>query len=64
MLINLLNADLPYNSLALKNFNFFIFNDFVYLYGSPSFHPGGRKIMDLVRGREVDRYIYGMYGVE
>lgn len=64
ILINLLNSDLPYNSLALKNFNFFIFNDFVYLYGSRGFHPGGGKIMDLVRGREVDRYVYGMYGVE
>lgn len=27
-------------------------------------HPGGYKVIELCQGREVDRFIYGMYSVE
>ena len=27
-------------------------------------HPGGYKVIELCKGREVDRFIYGMYSVE
>lgn len=64
VLINFLNEGLPYNSLMLKQFNYFFFNDCLYSYTSSAFHPGGRRILNLVRGREIDRYIYGMMSIE
>ena len=27
-------------------------------------HPGGYRVIQLVKGREVDRFIYGMYSAE
>lgn len=27
-------------------------------------HPGGNRFIDLVRGREIDRFMYGMYTEE
>ena len=27
-------------------------------------HPGGHRVIQLVKGREVDRFIYGMYSAE
>lgn len=52
-------ASLPYCWPQVQMANFFIFNDLVYLIPSPDFHPGGRKVIEEIRGREVDRFIYG-----
>lgn len=41
-----------------------MFNDKVYRIPSDHFHPGGRKIIELVKGREVDRFVYGMFSPE
>ncbi len=39
----------------------FIFADYVYkLAPLLVSHPGGYQIIDKIRGREVDRFIYGM----
>ena len=45
--------------------DFLIFADYVYdARGFEKEHPGGFKVIELVKGREVDRFIYGMYSVE
>mgnify|MGYP000395063807 CR=1 FL=1 len=45
--------------------NYVIFNDYVYdARNLEKQHPGGYKVIELVRGREVDRFIYGMYSAE
>lgn len=56
--------DKPYPWAEVQQSNTFIFNDFVYGIPGKDFHPGGRKITELSRGREIDRFIYGMFHME
>lgn len=45
--------------------NYVIFANYVYdARNFEKYHPGGYRVIELVRGREVDRFIYGMYSVE
>jgi hypothetical protein len=45
--------------------NYFIFSNYVYdAKGLTEEHPGGHKVIELMKGREVDRFIYGMYAPE
>ena len=42
--------------------NYIIFADYVYdAKELEETHPGGYKVIRLIKGREVDRFIYGMY---
>ena len=45
--------------------NYFIFDDNVYTSdGDWDFsHPGGKKVINAINRREIDRFIYGMYGI-
>lgn len=55
----------PYNHLDLLPFQYMIFADHVY--NTEKFrhlHPGGKYIIDSLKGREIDRFIYGMYAPE
>lgn len=47
--------------LELFHGDYFIFADYVYRL-SPllTSHPGGFRIINKVRGREVDRFLYGI----
>jgi len=56
--------ELPYNNSEVHQQNLLIFDDKVYAVPSEDFHPGGRRIIELVLGREVDRFIYGMFSPE
>jgi hypothetical protein len=42
--------------------HYFIFDDMVYV-DAKFVHPGGKAILDAVNGREIDRFIYGMYPI-
>lgn len=45
--------------------NYIIFADYVYdAKELEETHPGGHKVIKLMKGREVDRFIYGMYSAE
>ena len=45
--------------------NFFIFGDYVYqLDPVIAGHPGGMKIAQLAKGKEVDRYLFGVEPIE
>ena len=47
-----------------KTENFVIFANYVYdARNFERYHPGGFKVIELTKGREVDRFIYGMYSV-
>lgn len=42
-----------------------IYNNYVYDASEVSkHHPGGRKVIQTIIGREVDRFLYGMYSSE
>lgn len=46
----------------LTNNRYIIFANYVYESKElEETHPGGYKVIQLMRGREVDRFIYGMY---
>ena len=54
----------PYNSRRQRQLApYIVFDDWVYLL-EDGFHPGGQLLIDKVRYREVDRYLYGMYPIE
>ena len=45
--------------------NYVIFASHIYdAKGLEENHPGGYRVIQLVKGREVDRFIYGMYSAE
>ena len=47
-----------------KTENFVIFANYVYdARNFERYHPGGYRVIELTKGREVDRFIYGMYSV-
>ena len=51
--------------LDIYSKNYCVFNDYVYSLNEVySNHPGGYQIISNVRGREIDRFIYGMEGIE
>jgi cytochrome b involved in lipid metabolism len=42
-----------------------LFNDVVYDISKLKYlHPGGQKVIDLMRNREVNRFMYGFYKIE
>lgn len=51
----------PYPWIEVQQSNTFIFDDLVYKIPNCWFHPGGRKIVELTKGREIDRFIYGQF---
>jgi hypothetical protein len=54
----------PYNSVYSRQLSsYVVFDDYIYVL-EEGFHPGGQVIIDRVKGREVDRYLYGMYPLE
>lgn len=55
---------LPYNDPRVQRRWIVVFDDKVYPVNDPDFHPGGRKLMKLMNGREVDRFMYGISGPE
>ena len=50
---------LPYCWPQVRSLNLFLYNDMIYAIPEPDFHPGGRKVIEEIRGREVDRFMYG-----
>lgn len=54
-----------HKDLGVYSENYFIFANYVYsisnVIGS---HPGGWNIIEAVRGREVDRFLYGVDPIE
>lgn len=41
--------------------NYVIFRGYVYdAFEFELYHPGGHKVIESVKGKEVDRYVYGM----
>ena len=51
--------------MELRKFNYVVFGDYVWdLNRKLWVHPGGNRLIKLVRGREIDRFIYGMYTEE
>lgn len=56
--------DKPYPWPEVQKSNTFIFDDMVYKIPNYWFHPGGRKVVELTKGREIDRFIYGMFHLE
>ena len=51
--------NLPYCWPQVRNSSLFLYNDMIYAIPEPDFHPGGRKVIEEIRGREVDRFMYG-----
>lgn len=51
--------NLPYCWPQVQMANIFLYDDRVYPISSLDFHPGGRKVIEEVRGREADRFLYG-----
>lgn len=44
---------------------YIIYNNHVYdATDLVSYHPGGKKVIQTIIGREVDRFLYGMYSSE
>lgn len=42
-----------------------IYNNYVYdATELINYHPGGKKVIQTILGREVDRFLYGMYSSE
>lgn len=47
------------------SYPYIIYNNFVYDATELSeIHPGGKKVIESIIGREVDRFLYGMYSSE
>lgn len=51
--------DVPYCFDKVQQMSLFIFNDLIYESPKEDFHPGGKKVIREIMGREVDRFIYG-----
>lgn len=51
----------PHNAKELSKLNYVVFADYVWDLNRVTWlHPAGSKLIDLVNGREIDRFIYGM----
>jgi hypothetical protein len=45
--------------------SYFLFANYIYDSRElAELHPGGYKVIELMKGREVDRFLYGMYSAE
>jgi len=56
--------NLPYNDARVQQRNIVVFDDKIYQVSNPNFHPGGRQILKLANGREIDRFLYGLSNLE
>lgn len=54
----------PYNDPEVQRRNIVIFDDRVYAISSSDFHPGGRYFIEAIKGREIDRFMYGLFSLE